>query len=62
MKPPFSLQENDIIQARVTALNKDGASVISEIGGTAFIPVPPTKPVNLARVESDCVLISEDEV
>ena len=62
MATPFSLTKNNLIRARVSAINKDGVSEISEIGGEAFIPITPEAPVELARVESECVLLSEDDI
>ena len=36
--------------ARVSAINDDGISKISRIGGEAFIPIKPTAPKELKRI------------
>ena len=48
--------------ARVSAINDDGISKISRIGGEAFIPIKPTAPKELKRIESDCILIDDTNV
>ena len=62
MEEPFNLQRLDSIIARIMTRNDLGDSEWSEIGGTAFIPVMPSEPIKLKRVEADCKLISADEV
>ena len=53
MQAPFSLERADVIVARVTSINGDGASEASEVGGSAFIPIRPSQPINLQRNEND---------
>ena len=62
MAEPFALKELDTIYARVTVNYTNSTIETSNVGGSAFIPIPTSPPVNLARVEADCKLISENEV
>ena len=62
MAEPFLLERSDTIEVRVTARNMKTESEASEVGGGAVIPITPSAPMNLERVEADCILVSEDEV
>ena len=62
MAEPFSLERSGIIEVRVTARNGKIDSEVSDIGGGAEIPITPSAPLDLQRVESDCILVSPNEV
>ena len=62
MAEPFLLERSETIEVRVTARNMKTESEASEVGGGAVIPITPSAPLNLERVEADCILVSEDEV
>ena len=62
MAEPFSLERSGIIEVRVTAQNGKIDSEVSDVGGGAEIPITPSAPLDLQRVESDCILVSPNEV
>jgi len=63
MDAPFSLQKLDYILARIMTVQRNrGDSLWSEIGGTAFIPIKPSEPTKLKRVEADCELTPDGKV
>lgn len=62
MDAPFGLQKLDYILARIMTSNDSGDSEWSEIGGTAFIPIKPSEPTKLKRVEADCELTPDGKV